>query len=698
MIRRFSVLIMLFLFTLSSYGQTVGEQFYVFRSNGQVNGFIPNEVNSIEFSNVDIDGNSYDEIVTQIIRTIDSVYTIPLAEIDSISFVKPKTEYQPDVVNISDQLMSYVVSCDSLTITFSNSTPSSLLPKVGTKLVSMEMNDKFPYGFAGEVIEVNNLNSGYSVGCTLASLEDIFVTYYNTVSAYGYYKDENALSRQSFKSRASNVPYGNWYNNPTDWGINQDMHLNKETINFGYELDMHRRRNDDIKGDLKTEFSLGVIPNIHVVSTMIIRRGEGFYFMASISGNVIIEEQLSFSGGIDWQHDIPFGQIAVPIPQCPIIQFYFQPGLFFNANANLSANAKWTQEFTFGSAFELSSRGNEAITPSVNGHMVSSDFDIEGSLDGKFGVGLYMETGFNVMSRDIINACIRGEIGAEFVGNFILNNNDIAQAEQNTETYNRLKESYFEVNAFTNALSEHRTGRWGRVNSINPWNINYNIKTWDLVPTFSNVSLEQQKNSLTSAEASIDISGDCLFPVEIGMSLRTENGEEVDRIFANTRFTNGNKQYNHTFDNLYSSDNYVLYPIVNFLGNEILANPSSAVEMKDYPVSYFDKDGYTYNGQTYSYKYNCSVSVEITDNTDVEEWGFVYEDPEGKSSKVSSKSYYSPYVSELIVYRNEEKSTVRLREFVKYIDDDELYYGDYKDYEVSYNDKEKTQIPVSIIL
>ena len=92
------------------------------------------------------------------------------------------------------------------------------------------------------------------------------------------------------------------------------------------------------------------------------------------------------------------------------------------------------------------------------------------------------------------------------------------------------------------------------------------------------------------------------------------------------------------------------------------------------------------------------MSVEITDNTDVEEWGFVYEDPEGKSSKVSSKSYYSPYVSELIVYRNEEKSTVRLREFVKYIDDDELYYGDYKDYEVSYNDKEKTQIPVSIIL
>ena len=184
--KRISLMILLAAITLSGMAQTIGEAFYIYRNDGQFNAFFRDEVQAIEYSYYDADSVKYEEIVTQVVNTVDSVYMIPLAEIDSISFVTPKTEYQPDAINLSEQLMPYVISSDSLTILLSKATPSSILPAVGNKLVTLEMNEKFPYGFAGEVTAIKEVNEGFSIECTLTNLEDIFITYYNTSSIYGY--------------------------------------------------------------------------------------------------------------------------------------------------------------------------------------------------------------------------------------------------------------------------------------------------------------------------------------------------------------------------------------------------------------------------------------------------------------------------------------------------------------------------------
>ena len=95
--RRLFLIILLATVTLSGMAQNIGEAFYIYRNDGHFNAFLREEVLSIEYSYQDSEGNNYDEIVTQIINTADSIYYIPISSIDSISFIQPETKYKSEV-------------------------------------------------------------------------------------------------------------------------------------------------------------------------------------------------------------------------------------------------------------------------------------------------------------------------------------------------------------------------------------------------------------------------------------------------------------------------------------------------------------------------------------------------------------------------------------------------------------------------
>lgn len=74
---------------LPTFSQTVGDNVYIYRNDGQQNKFLRKDVREFSYSRKDAADNQHDDIVTQFVRTADSVYSIPLAAIDSISFVTP---------------------------------------------------------------------------------------------------------------------------------------------------------------------------------------------------------------------------------------------------------------------------------------------------------------------------------------------------------------------------------------------------------------------------------------------------------------------------------------------------------------------------------------------------------------------------------------------------------------------------------
>ncbi len=134
----------------SSPGYTVdnasilGDIMYVYRTDGEFNMFLRDEIEKISFAPG-----------VQTVQTADSIYTLPLDNIECMSFIHPETVYRPETIRLDGELQDYIVEASSLRIKFSPETPPELLPKVGDKIAALDISEKFPAGIAGIVTNIN---------------------------------------------------------------------------------------------------------------------------------------------------------------------------------------------------------------------------------------------------------------------------------------------------------------------------------------------------------------------------------------------------------------------------------------------------------------------------------------------------------------------------------------------------------------
>ena len=150
----------------------------------------------------------------------------------------------------------------------------------------------------------------------------------------------------------------------------------------------------------------------------------------------------------------------------------------------------------------------------------------------------------------------------------------------------------------------------------------------------------------------------------------------------------------YSFTGLSESQTYTVYPIVNWLGFDILAKPAAELKM-EFPVSITDfrqtsstynEGGYANNGKTYSYKFDCAVTVELKDNEGVSDWGYAYLDPDGNETLISLKEFGFSYTdNRYVYYRNEAKSTCTLYGYVKYEGTDNPVYDEPHEFPLEYN-------------
>lgn len=166
------------LVSLCAFGMQAQRSFRVHKSDGNMQSFFYSSLDSITFSKTDLNGVSHDNVVVQEFHTTDSVYRIPLADIDSVAFTVPPTVYKPDAVKIEGQLRQYVVRADSLTLWLQGNTPENIIPKNGSNIVTLECDDVLPYGFVGKVRNVEKDGDCIKVDCAQASLFDVFEKVY----------------------------------------------------------------------------------------------------------------------------------------------------------------------------------------------------------------------------------------------------------------------------------------------------------------------------------------------------------------------------------------------------------------------------------------------------------------------------------------------------------------------------------------
>lgn len=71
---------------VASFMCVAGNSTYFYNSNGQLLSFNDADIDSIAFSKVDANGTEQENVVTQIIYAGDSIYRIPITQVDSIAF------------------------------------------------------------------------------------------------------------------------------------------------------------------------------------------------------------------------------------------------------------------------------------------------------------------------------------------------------------------------------------------------------------------------------------------------------------------------------------------------------------------------------------------------------------------------------------------------------------------------------------
>ena len=178
------------------------EAFYVYRNDGDFNGFFYDQVVRMEYSKVDLDGNLQEKYVVQEIETVDSLYRIPLAAIDSIGFQQPEIILNPNLKNIKEQgLHPYVVSVNDgnwqtgkrrKVLLIRDNAPQEILPKVGDVIVDWGEDYEGYYpeywgmksgNFSGKVAEIKHDTSNpyiHIICESLKELSDVFVQFIST--------------------------------------------------------------------------------------------------------------------------------------------------------------------------------------------------------------------------------------------------------------------------------------------------------------------------------------------------------------------------------------------------------------------------------------------------------------------------------------------------------------------------------------
>ena len=174
------------------------------------------------------------------------------------------------------------------------------------------------------------------------------------------------------------------------------------------------------------------------------------------------------------------------------------------------------------------------------------------------------------------------------------------------------------------------------------------------------------------------------------------NSDPSDRQLQKSSGSGGILEY--TFNNLKPNTiyNYRTYYIdktnvISLLGEikTFQTKQYSLPTISDFKVtkSQYSKGAFSNDGKSYDYCFNASVTVSfpLADREDVEDWGYVYKDPDGKAKKISTSTANAEFVdNRYAYYRNQSKSTACLYPYAKFKGMDEIIYGDPAEYDLIY--------------
>ena len=322
----------LFILSFSQFlNLSAQDAFYVYRNDGDFNGFFYDEVVRMGFSKTDLEGVEHEEYVIKEIETADSLYRIPLCAIDSIGFQQPEIKINPNVRILSRcGLLEYLIEVndmlDPIYLTFQD-LPSNLMPKVGDILIGLESDHSPHYPDQGFSCVVDDV---WKSGGGITNVQGHYIT------------NQGEVFEQFITVEDITVdPEGNVRRRLAGWdpekvkhnekGSTSDVYLIDKTLNFGKEWEY-----GSAKVGINAE--LGIKMKMRATYDIDLWR---FYIKLNSDLYGYVEPSLSLSVSGDFFDKsvddlITLPEIIFPAA-CPIFGVDPYPTLFLKAGGEISA-------------------------------------------------------------------------------------------------------------------------------------------------------------------------------------------------------------------------------------------------------------------------------------------------------------------------------------------------------------------------
>lgn len=540
--------VILLVISLSGMGQNIGDAFYIYRNDGQFNAFFRDEVDSIAYSYYDSDSVYYDEIVTQLVYTADSLYRIPLAAIDSVGFVQPEAIVNDDVFPLTAEHSPYISDADTLKFTMSNATPENLRPKVGNIVVATADCDVFPDGIMARVLSKTQDDKGIHYNCEKVGLDEV----YDQLIFMGEGLIDEAMPQTAVKRKIEvTAEHKLW---DKTWS---------ETLQGG-----------------GTTTTLTVGDAARITITVNKQLGKPMYFRLDLQNDLKASLTFNAKNSFEKYFEKQIAKVTFPrirIPQCPLLFIvpkltlsgYFAEGA--EVNLDLQAHYKRMDRVSF---VLQNNRWSTYYTPKND-----ADVDVASlSMTGHSEIGLIPDLLFSFCGS-ATGLGIEGRVGIKESVDFKFD----AVAAYDEDMYSALKDSYASTTIPWSMRAYVQLGVFG--DGIQPVSVKLSGEPkWGtdkyLLPLFTEPEYQKGANEQT-AVLKTEPSRDLLLPVQLGMSFY-EGDNMLETKYLSTNYRNQSQWpldgVQAAYTNMEEGKIYTAYPIVKIMGKELRALPS-----KDFP-------------------------------------------------------------------------------------------------------------------
>ncbi len=651
--------ILLTFICLVSFAQVPDDVLYIYRNDGEFNAFYHNEVDSIVYSNYDLDSIWHSVAQMQVIYALDSIYKIPLSAIDSVSFCAPEKKYAPKV-KLMNELIPYITEAEGMAFHLASNTPSDLIPVQGDVLLyECFDNEMFPMGFAGRVMETGDV-----ISCDSVVLDDI----YEQLICFGEYqivyaKDPSGMMRRRLVPRhiEAEIPLSFSFETSTKYAEAISASASGDigtTIRFTFRHSKDEPLYIDLSAPTYIAFSLGAEIN------------------GDIEGDLFDKNK-----GVKW--------FTVPIPSTPLwFSLGGEPTLQWNLKSAFSFSIGVRTDFTLGYKFF----NGQAHFSCRNVKTALETPSISGNLSGSLFAGIILDPSIGCPGN-ILSVSPKTTIGAELSGEFITHFLE-------DDTYNKLKDCAINLDAKVSVEGEAKISLFNfkKREGIKVLELTNHINSWKLLPGFTQPQIDNI--SLTKATVSVEPQ-DKLFPpgATIGLGIRDKKDGNIIVSYCPERYREIQEwpleKYQTTFDGLTPGSEYEVFPIVELGDGFLEASPTSSfttstpqpAKITKFEVnsSTYTRKGFEYKDKTCYFDFAATTTVELGDSEGVKDWGYVYQDTDGEMVYISVKDLgTNTYAdSRYNFYRNIRHSTATLYGFSKYADDT-YFYDEPKDYDLTY--------------